>query len=212
MGEGQTALWLAVIASGLYHGLSPGMGWPLAVSAALFEKRAGALLNALLLLAAGHFAAMSLVLLPFVFLDWLVAWSSAVRIGAGLAVFAFGLWRLVDRRHPRALARVKPTQLAFWSFLVAIAHGAGLLLVPIYLGMQMHAGMGHAMPDELGAAFIVAAIHTLAMLAGSGVAAWAVYRYLGLQFLKKGWFDLEALWAASLMLAGAIGMWTAMGE
>ena len=216
MGEGQAALWFAVIASGLYHGLSPGMGWPLAVSAGLWEKRQGALFAALLWLALGHFAAMAAVLLPFVLLTFLVERSTEIRLGAGLFVIGFGLWRLFDRRHPRALARIRPTQLALWSFLVAIAHGAGLLLVPIYLGMVFHAehaahaGMGPAMASSFAMAVIVSTVHTLAMILGGGAIAWAVYRYLGLQFLKKSWFNLEAVWAASLIAAGAAGVWAAL--
>ena len=207
------ALWLAVVASGLYHGASPGMGWPLAVSAGLWEKREAALFAALGWLAAGHFAAMALVLLPFAFLTWFAARATEIRVGAGLLVVGFGLWRLIDQRHPRALARIKPTQLALWSFVVAVAHGAGLLLVPIYLGMaahEGHAGMGEAMAGSIATAVTVAAIHTLAMLAGGGLIAWAVYKYLGLQFLKKSWFNLEALWALSLILAGGAGIWTAL--
>ena len=216
MAEGQMALWLAVIASGLYHGLSPGMGWPLAVSAGLWEKREGALFAALLPLAAGHFAAMAIVLLPFAMLTFFVERSTEIRLGAGLFVMGFGLWRLFDRRHPRVLARIRPTQLALWSFLVAIAHGAGLLLVPVYLGMAAHgehathAGMAPAMAGSFAMAVSVSAVHTLAMIAGGGTIAWVVYRYLGLQFLRKSWFNLEAVWAASLIAAGAAGVWTAL--
>jgi hypothetical protein len=192
------------------------MGWPLAVSAGLLEKRGSALLAALPPLAAGHFAAMALVLLPFALLAWLVDHSVALRIGGGLVVVAFGGWRLVDRRHPQALARIRPTQLAVWSFFIAIAHGAGLMLVPIYLGMNAlqppagHAGMHHGDPGGIADVFLVSAVHTTAMIAGGGVVAWLVYRYLGLQFLRKSWFNLEAFWALSLIVAGAAGIWTAV--
>ena len=147
MGDGwQTGLWLAVIVSGLYHGLSPGMGWPLAVAAGLSEKRGSAVFAALVPLAAGHFAAMAVVLLPFALLAVLSDHSGAIRVGAGVLVVGFGLYRLIDRRHPRALARIRPTQLALWSFAVAIAHGAGFLLIPIYLGLDTTAA--HAMHHQ----------------------------------------------------------------
>jgi hypothetical protein len=209
-------LWLAVVASGFYHGLSPGMGWPLAVSAGLWEKQEGAVFRALLPLAAGHFAAMAVVVLPFALLSWLIERSTEIRVGAGLLVAGFGLWRLIDRRHPRALARIKPTQLALWSFVMAIAHGAGLLLVPIFLGMEAgdahagHAGMDHGTGRGIASALFISGVHTLAMFAGSGAIAWAVYRYLGLQFLKKSWFNLEAVWALSLVAAGSAGVWSAL--
>lgn len=212
----QTGLWLAVIVSGLYHGLSPGMGWPLAVAAGLAEKRGGAVLAALVPLAAGHFAAMAVVLLPFALLTVVSDHSGGIRIGAGLLVAGFGLYRLFDRRHPRLLARIRPTQLALWSFLVAIAHGAGFLLVPIYLGLDATAGhaanggMHQMAENSFLSALIVSIVHTLAMIAAGGGIAWLVYKYLGLQFLTKSWFNLELVWALSLIAAGAAGLWTAL--
>ena len=138
-------LWLAVVASGLYHGVNPGMGWPLAVSAGLMERSPRALVAALWPLTVGHLLAMLLVLLPFALLVTLVEWQRQIQIGASLLVIAFGIFRLVNRRHPRALARIPPTQLGLWSFAVAIAHGAGLMLVPIYLGLCREADLdtGH---------------------------------------------------------------------
>ena len=130
-----TALWLVVVASGLYHGVNPGMGWPLAVSAGLMERSSRALVAALWPLTVGHLLAMLVVLLPFALLVTLVDWQRQIQIGASLLVIGFGIFRLVNRRHPRVLARIRPTQLGLWSFAVAIAHGAGLMLVPIYLGL-----------------------------------------------------------------------------
>ena len=101
------ALWLAVIASGLYHGVNPGMGWPLAVSAGMMEKSPRALAAALCALAAGHLLAMLLMILPFSLLISLVYWQRQIRIGASLLVMSFGAFRLIDRRHPRALARIQ---------------------------------------------------------------------------------------------------------
>ena len=92
-------------------------------------------------LAAGHLLAMLLVMLPFALLVALVEWQRQIQIGASLLVIGFGIFRLVERRHPRALARIRPTQLGLWSFAVAIAHGAGLMLVPIYLGLCREADL-----------------------------------------------------------------------
>ena len=210
-------LWLAVIVSGLYHGLNPGMGWPLAVSAALMERRDGALVNALMALAAGHLAAMLAVLLPFAAMVLLIQWQSEIRIAAGLVVIALGIWILATRRHPRFLARVSPARLALWSFLIALAHGAALMLVPIYLGLcsvaASDSGQGAAvrlMSSSVGMAFIVSIAHSAAMLFAGGIAAYGVYRWLGLKFLTKGWFDLDVLWALSLILVGGLALWTAL--
>ena len=131
----ETALWLSVIVSGVYHGVNPGMGWPLAVSAGLMGKGRRDLIASLGPLGAGHFLAMAGILAPFAAMTALVAWQHEIRIGAGLLVIAAGAYPLVARRHPRFLARIKPTQLALWSFAIATAHGAGLMLLPIYLGV-----------------------------------------------------------------------------
>src|SRR5947209_12680839 len=99
------ALWLAVVASGLYHGVNPGMGWPLAVSAGLMERSSRALVAALWPLTAGHLTATLLVILPFALLVTLVEWQRQIQLSASLCIIGFGVFRLVDRRHPRALAR-----------------------------------------------------------------------------------------------------------
>jgi hypothetical protein len=206
-------LWLAVVASGLYHGANPGMGWPLAVSAGLMERSSRALFAALWPLTIGHLLAMLLVLLPFVLLIALVEWQRQIQLGASLIVLAFGIFRLVDRRHPRGLARIPPTQLGLWSFAVAIAHGAGLMLVPIYLGLCRQADLDRAhvaalalINTSLAMAVLVSVVHAIAMVAAGGCLAWLVYRYLGLKFVSRSWFNLDILWAASLVLVGAIAL------
>jgi hypothetical protein len=210
--SGQGWLWLAVIVSGLYHGVSPGMGWPLAVSAGLMERSSRALLAALLPLSAGHWLAMLVVLLPFSLLLALAEWQLQIQIGASLLVMGFGVFRLVFRRHPRALARIRPAQLGLWSFAVAMAHGAGLMLVPIYLGLcradaeGSHEKLGALIGGDLGMALLVAAVHAAAMIVAGGTLAWLVYRYLGLKFVSRSWFNLETAWAASLILAGAVSL------
>ena len=149
------ALWLAVVASGLYHGVNPGMGWPLAVSAGLMERSSRAMAAAFWPLTAGHFLAMLVVILPFSLLVAVVEWQRQIEVGAGLLVFGFGIFRFIKRRHPRVLARIRPTQLGLWSFAVAIAHGAGLMLVPIYLGLCRAADLdrGHAAAGAIGATY-----------------------------------------------------------
>jgi hypothetical protein len=206
-------LWLAVVASGLYHGVNPGMGWPLAVSAGMMEKSPRALVAALSALAAGHLLAMLVMILPFSLLVSLVYWQRQIRIGASLLVMGFGAFRLIDRRHPRALARIKPSQLALWSFAAAIAHGAGLMLAPIYLGLCAAEGLdkgddaaGALISANLGMAFLVSIVHSCAMIAAGGLCAWLVYRYLGLKFVSWSWFNLDATWAVTLILVGAVSL------
>ena len=207
------ALWWAVVVSGIYHGLNPGMGWPLAVSAALMERNYTSLYKALLALAAGHLLAMAVILFPFSVMITLAQWQREIQIGAALLVIALGLYLLINRRHPRFLARVPPSRLALWSFLAAMAHGAGLMLVPIYLGICDAAslGQGHTAAYQLmGAnaarAAQVALVHTLAMSVAGGMMAIGVYHWLGLKFLSRSWFNLDVIWALSLILVGGIAL------
>jgi hypothetical protein len=211
-----TALWWAVIISGFYHGINPGMGWPLAVSAALMEKRHSALPIALIMLAVGHLLAMLAILLPFSVMTALVTWEKQIRVGAGLLVIAMGIYLLINRRHPKFLARVHPARLGLWSFLAAMAHGAGLMLVPIYLGIAgMHdTDMGHQAAGALMVGNIfnvlkVAIVHTLAMAFAGGVFATVIYFWLGLKFISKTWFNLDIVWAISLIIVGAFGVFSA---
>jgi hypothetical protein len=206
-------LWAAIVASGLYHGINPGMGWPLAVAAGLMDKSARALLAALVPLSVGHLLAMLVMLLPFAMLLALAQWERQIQAGASLLVIAYGVQRLIYPRHPRALARIRPAQLTLWSFVVAIAHGAGLMLVPIYLGLCESTGLdrGHQaaatlVGTNLAMALIVSVVHSVAMISAGGGAAWLVYRYLGLQYLSRSWFNLDAVWALSLILVGAIAL------
>jgi hypothetical protein len=206
-------LWLAVVVSGLYHGVNPGMGWPLAVAAGLMDKNPRALLAALWPLSVGHLLAMLAILLPFAMLLALVQWRHQIQAGAGILVIGFGAFRLLYPRHPRVLARIRPTQLALWSFVVAIAHGAGLMLVPIYLGLcqssapdQGREAAATLINTNLDVAIEVSVVHSIAMISTGGCAAWLVYRYLGLTFVSRSWFNLDTVWAVSLILVGATAL------
>ena len=212
-------LWLAVVASGLYHGVNPGMGWPLAVSAGLMERSSRALMTALWPLTMGHLLAMLVVILPFTLLIALVEWQRQIQIGASLLVIGFGVFRFVNRRHPRMLARIGPTQLGLWSFAVAIAHGAGLMLVPIYLGLcraadpdRGHEAAGALINADFGMAILVSIVHSAAMVAAGGFFAWLVYRYWGLKFVSRIWFNLDASWAISLTLVGALSLLSSLAD
>src|SRR5438034_2827225 len=170
------------------------MGWPLAVSAGLIERSSHALVMALWPLTLGHLLAMFVVILPFALLLVIVEWQQQIQIGASLLVIGFGIFRLVNRRHPRVLARIRPTQLGLWSFAVAIAHGAGLMLVPIYLGLcraadldKSHEAAGTLINANLGMAVLVSVVHSAAMIMAGGLFAWLVYRHLGLEFVSPRW-------------------------
>jgi hypothetical protein len=214
--QSTAGLWLAVIGLGIWHGLNPGMGWPLAVSAAMFGKGRD-LAVAMAALTMGHLAAMAAVLLPFTVMAFLFVWEREIRLGAGLLVVGFGVFLLIWNRHPRFLARIPPGRLGLWSFLTAIAHGAGLMLVPIYLGLCSVAELdaGHRAASTLMAgnavmALAVSVVHALAMAAAGGGLAFAVHRWLGIGFVQKSWFNLDRVWAMSLILVGVLSLWSAV--
>src|SRR4029450_6585611 len=115
-------LWAAIVASGLYPGINPGMGWPLAVASGLMDKSARALVAALVPLSAGHFLAMLVILVPFAMLLALAEWQRQIQIGASLLLIAYGMLRLAYPRHPRVLARIRPAQLGLSSVHAASAH------------------------------------------------------------------------------------------
>jgi hypothetical protein len=207
-----SALWLAVAGSGAYHGFNPAMGWPLAVSAALLGRGRRDLVGALGALAGGHVVATAAVLLPFAALAALAAWQREIRIAAGLMVAAGGIVLLLRRRHPRALARIPPHRLALWSFAAATAHGAGLMLVPIYLGLcrvdTLDRGAQAAsalMAGSLGMALAVAVLHASAMLAAGGALAFATYGWFGPRMVPRAWFNLDVAWAMTLVMVGGLG-------
>ena len=170
-------------------------------------------------LTVGHLLAMLVVILPFSLLVALVQWQRQIQIGASLLVIGFGTFRFVNRRHPRVLTRIRPTQLGLWSFAVAIAHGAGLMLVPIYLGLcravdlnRGHEAAGALVNADLGMAVLVSVVHSAAMITAGGFLAWLVYRYLGLKFVSRSWFNLDATWAFSLILVGALSLTISLAD
>jgi hypothetical protein len=208
--------WLAILAMGVYHGLNPGMGWLFAVSNGLQLRRGQAVFAALLPIAFGHLVAMAVALLPFVVVAAYVGRLVIIRAVAGVVLLAFGLYKLVFQRHPRFLVRIGPSHLALWSFLMATAHGAGLMLVPVALSLCESGPAPHSAHDALaeiaarsvGLTVLAASAHTIAMVATGGAIAWIVYRYLGLELLRRAWFNLDLLWAALLIVVGIVSLVT----
>jgi len=199
------------------------MGWLFAVSNGMFERRARAVFAALVPIGVGHLLAMAVVLLPVAVVSALATRSTIVRVVAGAVIIVFGVYRLVVRRHPRVLARIGARHLVLWSFVMATAHGAALMLVPVYFGvtsmshgptsgdMSGRAGahaatmaaVGH-IGEGLTAAAAVAIVHTFAMLIVAGIIAWIFYRFVGLALLRRVWFNMDIVWATALIAAGIL--------
>jgi len=207
--------WLALALLGAYHGLNPAMGWLFAVALGLQERRRGAVLQALPPIALGHAAAILLAVLVVGVAQIVVPLDVLRYVCAGTLIL-FGLYKLLRRRHPRWVGmRVGFKDLTTWSFLMASAHGAGLMLIPVLLGLssseQMQGAHGtHTDRAAMtGSATVLAdlaavGLHTLAMFAVMGAIAVMVYEKLGVMILKRTWFNLDLLWAGALVGAGLI--------
>jgi uncharacterized membrane protein len=207
--------WLTLAVLGAYHGLNPAMGWLFAVALGLQEQRRGAVLQALPPIALGHAIAISLTVLLVGVAQIVVPLDVLRYVCAGVLIL-FGLYKLVRRRHPRWVGmRVGFRDLTAWSFLMASAHGAGLMLIPVVVGLasaeQMQGAHAHSahMGTMTGSAMVLAdlavvGVHTLAMFAVMGAIAVVVYEKLGVMMLKRAWFNLDLLWAGTLVAAGLI--------
>jgi hypothetical protein len=198
---------IALVALGAFHGLNPGMGWLFAVARGLQERSRALVLQALPAIAAGHAASVFAVAVV-VTLTGSVLTSRVVSIGGGVVLVGFGLWRLLSTRHFRWVGmRLTLWQLAGWSFLMSSAHGAGLMLLPVLTHGSVTGSHAHGMTggagDAVSAAIFVTLVHTMAMLAVAGVIAVLVYEVVGLTILRHAWFNLDRLWAAALIAAGA---------
>ena len=210
--------WLALIALGAYHGLNPAMGWLFAVALGLQEGRREAVVKAFWPIALGHAAAVALVVVAVLGLQVVVPLEVLKYVGA-VALIAFGLYKLIRRKHPRWVGmQVGFRDLTLWSFIMASAHGAGLMLVPVLLKLsgtmqqmehQAHEHWGHSVhllltnPAAL-ADLAAVGVHTAAMFAVMGAVAMVVYEKLGVMILKRIWYNVDLLWAGALVGAGII--------
>jgi hypothetical protein len=205
--------WLALVVLGAYHGLNPAMGWLFALSLGLQEKRRSAVVGALLPIALGHAAAITLAILALRFVQHFLP-MNILKWGVALFLFTLGVYRLFRASHPRGAGmRVGGKDLFVWSFLMASAHGAGLMLLPILMAQPM-SGMTHSMAggtsvisSSLSASTIGLAvlIHTASMLAVAGFLAmvfFETYEKVGLRLLRHAWLNFDLLWAIALLMAG----------
>jgi hypothetical protein len=197
--------WITLALLGAYHGINPGMGWLFAVSRGLQERRGAAVAGALPPIALGHALAIGVTLAALA-IGRASLGSVPLRWVAASVLIAFGVSKLIRHRHPRWVGmRVGFGGLFLWSFLMATAHGAGLMLVPLFVGdasvPSCHARAGLALTG-LGGYVGATLVHTGAMLIVAGTIALVVYYKLGLSLLRRGWFNLDWLWAAALVVSG----------
>ena len=199
--------WAMLMALGAFHGINPGMGWLFAVALGMQEQRRGAVLRALVPLGAGHALAVAgavgaAVAIGFVIpLGWL-RWPIAA------VLISLGVRRLFRHQHPRwGGMRVSMAGLTVWSFLMATAHGAGLMVVPVVMGMSMtgdHAHHMHGAGGGAGAAFFATGLHAVGYLVVTAFVAVLVFEKLGVGILRRAWFNLDLIWSAALVATGTL--------
>jgi len=204
-----TTSWAMLIGLGAFHGINPGMGWLFAVALGMQERRRGAVLRALVPLGAGHALAVAaavgaaLALGAVIPLGWL-RWATA-----GVLVW-LGVLRFFRHGHPRwAGMRVSMSGLAVWSFLMATAHGAGLMVVPVFVGMSMAGEGGHThhmatAGGDAGTALVATGLHAVGYLAVTAFIAVLVFEKLGVGILRRAWLNLDLIWAAALIATGTL--------
>ena len=205
--------WLAVFGLGMFHGINPAMGWLFAVALGLQEQKRAAVLRALPPIALGHALSIGIII-TVVLLARVAVPPRTLKIAAAAILFTFGLFRLLRSRHPNWVGmRVGFGDLTLWSFVMASAHGAGLMLVPFFLpsaaGEESHHHGAHHMhawafanfsaPSLLIAAVV---IHTLGYLVITALVAIVVYENLGVAILRHAWFNIDLLWMLALMITG----------
>ena len=207
--------WLGTLAVlGVYHGVNPAMGWLFAVALGLQERRRSAVLRALPIIALGHEASVGMVVLLVSGLQVVVA-PDVIRVLGAAALIAFGVFKfLKPRSHPGWVGlRVSARELALWSFLMSTAHGAGLMLFPVLIGLP-GGGPGHShATTALSSASVLTdvaaiAVHSIAMLAAMGLVATLVYEKFGLGVLRSAWLNLDRVWAVAVVAAGMVSLFT----
>jgi hypothetical protein len=203
----QTWAWVALFLLGAYHGINPAMGWLFAVALGLQKQSGRAVWQALLPIAVGHVLAIALVI-AIAIIAGAVLPIKVLRIAVVVLLIGFGVYRIVSKSHPRfGGMQVGFRDLTIWSFLMACAHGAGLMLLPVLLGMSgpstEHASHAAAFPG-VTLQLLAVAIHTCGYLLLTGTIAWIVYEKLGLSVLRQAWFNLDLVWAMALIVTAGL--------
>lgn len=199
--------WGVLLLLGAWHGINPAMGWLFAVALGLQKQSSRAVWESLIPIAIGHLLAIAMVVALALLAGTALSLHYARFVVAGL-LLVFGLFRLIWGKHPRwGGMQVGFRDLTIWSLLTASAHGAGFMLLPILLGMSgMHGGHETHSPalSSGWAGFLAVAIHTLGYLLVTGLIAWVVYTRLGLAVLRRAWFNVDRVWAVSLIVTAGL--------
>jgi hypothetical protein len=210
MTHGMTQSWIVLVGLGMFHGINPAMGWLFAVALGMQERRRQAVVRALLPLGIGHALAVGVAVLIALLIGVIVP-LSYMRWGVAVILAAFGVSRLYWHRHPRwASMQVGAWSLTLWSFLMAFAHGAGLMVVPVFLNMPAVGMEGHYHLSGVAngpgpkAALLATALHAFGYLLVTAAVSLLIFDKLGLSLLRRAWFNLDLIWAVALIATGLL--------
>jgi hypothetical protein len=199
--------WLVLAGLGAFHGVNPAMGWLFAVALGLHRDSRVILVQALPAIALGH--AMSIVMVAgLVVLAGVVISGHALMAGSGLLLIGWAIYhQLYGHRHRvRFGMQTGLAGLALWSFMMATAHGAGLMVLPALIPLCLSKGpLGDlAANGSVGIALAAVTVHTAALLAVTGTIAIAVREWLGLTVLKSAWINFDVIWTGALVATGLV--------
>lgn len=204
---GEAWPWLVLAGLGAFHGLNPAMGWLFAVALGMHRGGRAQVLWALPPIAVGHALSIGIVAGVFVTAGRLVD-ANAIRIGAGLLLIVWALYHyLYGHRHRvRVGMQAGHAGLMFWSFLMATAHGAGLMVLPALMPLCLSASPMREVTAGGTATMALAAVavHTASMLAVTGLIAVVIYEWVGLAILRRGWVNIDLIWTAALAATGVL--------
>ena len=197
--------WPTLLLLGAYHGLNPGMGWLFAVALGMQERRRAAVAWSLVPMTLGHALAIAVAISVAGVLGLVVS-RDQLKLIVAAALFAFGAYRFFRHRHPKGGGmRVGFFDLTLWSFLMASAHGAGLMVLPVLFGLSAGEHAGHATGAQTAAsASLAIAVHTAGYLVVTALVAFIVYEKAGLAVLRKAWVNMDLIWTGALVLTGVL--------
>jgi hypothetical protein len=200
-----TDIWPPLLLAGLgaFHGLNPAMGWLFAVALGLHRHSRRLVYVSLLPIAAGHALSVG-VAVGLLVAAGTVLPGNLVRIGSGLLLLGWAAyhWRFGHRHRVRFGMQTGLMGLGVWSFLMATAHGAGLMLWPVLMPYCTAAAVSDGGPAAL--ALIGVGIHTAAMLAVTAAIAGLVYEWVGVEILRRAWLNVDLIWTVALVATGAL--------
>jgi hypothetical protein len=195
--------WQALLLLGAYHGINPGMGWLFAVALGMQERRRAAVAWSLVPITLGHALAIAFAVAVAGVVGMVVSLGH-LKVIVAAALFGFGGYRFIRHRHPKGSGmRVGFRDLTLWSFLMASAHGAGLMVLPVLFGLSAGEHRGHAaVVQSLRSASLAVGIHTAGYLAVTALVAAIIYEKIGLAVLRQAWVNMDLLWAGALVFTG----------